>query len=139
MAKEVVPTYSAPGRLTREAHEQRQQHWRGVIARWRESGLSMAEFCWREGIGDNRLSWWVHRLRAPERDDAAAKAAPKKKPSIAARARFVPVRVIEAPPAAASAAPLEVVTRGGHVIRLAPGFDPATLRRAVAALEGRPC
>jgi hypothetical protein len=54
------------------------------------------------------------------------------------RSTFVPVHVIAAPSPAGAAA-VEVVTRGGHVVRLQPGFDPETLRRAVAALEGQPC
>jgi hypothetical protein len=48
------------------------------------------------------------------------------------------VRVIQAP-ATEIPSTLEVLTPSGHVVRLKPGFDPMTLRRVVAALEGRPC
>jgi hypothetical protein len=49
---------------------------------------------------------------------------------------FVPVRLVEdSPPAGA----VEVVLRGGRVVRVAAGFAAETLRAVVAALEERPC
>ena len=52
---------------------------------------------------------------------------------------FVPVQVLaDATPAPASA--LEVVLLDGRTVRVAPGFDAATLRRLLAVLEGEgPC
>ena len=53
-------------------------------------------------------------------------------------AAFVPVQVVaDAVPAQASA--LEVVLADGRTVRVAPGFDAATLRQLLAVLEGRPC
>jgi len=34
---------------------------------------------------------------------------------------------------------LEVVLTDGRTVRVAPGFDGATLRQLLAVLEGRPC
>jgi hypothetical protein len=49
---------------------------------------------------------------------------------------FVPVRLVaNATPAAA----VEVVLRGGRVVRVAAGFAAQTLREVVAALEDLPC
>jgi hypothetical protein len=49
----------------------------------------------------------------------------------------VPVRLIEdaAPPASA----IEVILRGGRVVRVSAGFAVQTLRAVVAALEELPC
>jgi hypothetical protein len=48
---------------------------------------------------------------------------------------FVPVQVVaDGVPAEASA--LEVVLADGRAVRVAPGFDEATLRRRLAVLEG---
>ena len=51
----------------------------------------------------------------------------------------VPVQLVaDAPPAQASA--LELVLADGRVVRVAPGFDAATLRQLLTALEGEgPC
>ena len=57
----------------------------------------------------------------------------------AEKAAFVPVQVVaDAFPAQASA--LELVLVHGRIVRVAPGFDAATLRQLLAVLEGeRPC
>lgn len=139
MANVAAPTYPAHGNPTAEARAQRREHWRAVLKRWRKSGLSMAAYCKGENLKDSTLNWWARQLRVRDCDLARAKrAAAKPKAQRAVRSTFVPVRVIQvAPPEGASA--LEVVTRSGHIIRLHPGFDPATLREVIAALEGQPC
>jgi hypothetical protein len=48
----------------------------------------------------------------------------------------VPVCLVED---TAPAAALEVVLRGGRVLRVAAGFSAQTLREVVAALEDLPC
>jgi hypothetical protein len=51
---------------------------------------------------------------------------------------FAPVRVVsDAVPARSSA--LEVVLADGRVVRVAPGFDAATLRQLLAMLEQSSC
>ena len=132
-------SYPRPDDRSPSACAQREEHWRRILERHRQSGLTATAFCEREKLQPWALSTWGRRLR--EMNGAESKPATKKtlakKPR---RASFVPVRVIEAAPAAAaSESAIELVTENGHVLRIKPGFDPATLRRAVAALEGRPC
>lgn len=139
MANEsIVSGYPGAGNRTPSARAQREEYWRRVLAKQRESGLTRAAFCRREGIKQSALSWWVYELRV--RDPGHRRAAGRKarpKPKKHKPAAFLPVRVIQT--AAATPSALEVVTREGHIIRLGPGFDPAMLRQAIAALEGRPC
>lgn len=131
-----APGYPRQGNHTPSARAQREEHWRRVLVRQERSGLTKVAFCRREGIGNSALNWWARELR--ERDGPRRKAAARKAPRQSRRPAFVPVHVIEAA-TPASVPAVEVVTRAGHVIRLSPGFDPTTLRRAVAALEGQPC
>jgi hypothetical protein len=56
----------------------------------------------------------------------------------AEKAVFVPVQVV-ADAARTPASALEVVLADGRAVRVAPGFDAATLRQLLAVLEGRPC
>jgi len=125
--------YPHAGDRTPSACAQREEHWRRVLARQRQSGLTQAGFSNREGIKPTALSWWARELR--ERDGTPRKGRKTPQPR---RPAFVPVRVIEAVPRH-SASTLEVVTRGGHVVRLQADFDPAALRRLISALEGQPC
>jgi hypothetical protein len=129
-------SYPQVGDRTLSARAQRAEHWRRVVARQQQSGLSMAAFCAREPVKASALSWWARELR--KRESERRKPEPKEIRRKRRRPVFVPVRVIEAAPST-SAPAVEVLTRDGHVVRVGPGFDPATLRRTVAALEGRPC
>jgi hypothetical protein len=56
----------------------------------------------------------------------------------AERPAFVPVQVV-ADPVPDRASALQVVLADGRTVRVAPGFDAATLRQLLAVLEGRPC
>jgi len=99
----------------------KEQQWRRWIADWRASGLSVQAFCARYGLSQASFYAWRREL---QRRDAELPA-------------FVPVRVVGAElPARGSA--LEVVLRGGRTVRVAPGFDAATLQQVVAALEEEP-
>jgi len=128
--------YPGYGDRTPAAQAQREAHWRQVVDRCRKSGLTRSAFCRREGINDNALTWWVRVLRERDRARRPAAAA-KSKQRHRPRSAFVPVRVVPAVPAS-GAGSMEVVARGGRVVRVQTGFDPALLQRVVAALEGLP-
>ncbi len=42
---------------------------REALLAWRQSGLTLADFCRQRGIGEHRLTWWRRRL-ANEADSA---------------------------------------------------------------------
>jgi hypothetical protein len=107
----------APGRARDEEKEGR---WRRRIDQWRASGLSVRAFCARHGLATASFYHW---RRVLERRAAAAPA-------------FVPVQVV-ADAVLAQASALEVALVDGRVVRVAPGFDAATLRRLLAVLEGK--
>ncbi len=99
---------------------------RAALAAHRASGLSLAVFARRHGLTVQRLRWWRQRLTP------AASATP-------APPQWLPVQLL-AEPTRCPALPLEVVVRGGRVIRVPADFDPAVLRRVVAVLETEtPC
>src|ERR1700730_7569029 len=109
----------APGRVR---DERKERQWRRWINDWRASGLSVRDFCARHGLATASFYNW---RRALER-------------RVAEEPAFVPVQVVaDAVPAQASA--LEGVLVDGRAVRVAPGFDAATLRQLLAVLEGRPC
>jgi hypothetical protein len=103
----------------RARDERKERQWRRWISQWQASGLSVREFCARHGMATANFYNWrrVLERRAAE------------------RAAFVPVQVVaDAVPAQAST--LEVVLTDGRAVRVAPGFDAATLRRLLAVLQG---
>ena len=102
--------------------ERKERQWRRWISQWRTSGLSVRAFCARHGLATASFYNWrrVVQRRAAE------------------KAAFVPVQVV-ADAVTDRASTLEVVLAGGRAVRVAPGFDAATLRQLLAVLEGRPC
>ena len=109
----------APGRAR---DERKEQQWRRWIGEWRASGVSVRAFCDRRGLALPTFYAWRRTLERRAAEGAT----------------FVPVQLVaEASPAPASA--LEVVLVDGRTVRVAPGFDAATLRQLLAVLEGRPC
>jgi transposase len=110
----------APGRVR---DEQKERQWRRWIVQWRTSGLSVRDFCARHGLATPSFYAWRRTLQQRAADTPAV----------------VSVQVVADPvPALASA--LEVVLTNGRTVRVAPGFDGATLRQLLAVLgEGGPC
>ena len=94
-----------------------------VLEAYEASGLSVAEFARRHGLGPQRLRWWKKR-RAEQKGPALS---------------FVPVHVTPPPlpetQRAAGGASMEVVLARGRRIRVEPGFDAGELARLVRALE----
>jgi hypothetical protein len=101
----------------------KEQQWRRWIESWRASGLSVRDFCARHGLAQPSFYAWRRELQRREAEQPA----------------FVPVGVVgEDGPAGGGR--VDVVLRGGHTVRVRPGFDGATLRQVVAVLEeGPPC
>jgi hypothetical protein len=99
----------------------KEQQWRRWILQWRHSGLSIRDFCARHQLSQANFYAWRHQI---QRRDAAA-------------GNVVPVELVSDVRAelASSVSTLEVVLAGGRLLRVAPGFDPTTLRQLLAVLE----
>jgi transposase len=114
-----------PGRRPNSAL---QDLWRQRLQRFERSGLSAVAFCAKEGVSTPAFYSWRRRLRQPPAEQAARPVHPPD-----ADARLVPVRLLPA------AAPVELLLRGGGVLRLAPGCDLDFGRLLVATLGDLPC
>ena len=129
--------------MARPIDRDKEQFWRQMFARWRASGLSIATFCEDAGLSQQSFYRWrrllrqrtsrLHQQRQPQAVDAATEKA------ATAIAQPLPLFVPLAVESIAAAAVLEVVVRGGRVIRVPAGFDAPTLAQVLAVLEGQPC
>jgi transposase len=111
------------------------QQWRDRLRRWRDSGQSVREFCWHEGVSEPSFYQWRKRLK---RDRGRA----------ANVAVFLPVEVVDSPGSAGrsagSASPagmlVEVALPGGVTVRAGAHVDESqwrsVLRAAVAETRG---
>jgi hypothetical protein len=107
----------------RARDERKERQWRRWINQWRASGLGVRDFCHRRGLASASFYHWRRVLQR----------------RVAEQAAVVPVNVlVDAVQAQASA--LEVVLPNGRAVRVAPGFDAATLRQLLTVLqEEGPC
>jgi transposase-like protein len=119
------------------SHVWHEREARVVVAAWEASGESLGAFARRHGLGESRLDHWRRRLRvqvANKVEEPGAEA-------------FLPVKIVERlddglPEMRGGrgvAAAIEIVVRGGRVIRVPDGFDPSTLARVVQTLEALSC
>ena len=138
------------GNGTRQRDSAKEQFWRQMLRRQRASGLSVREFCLREGLSRSSFQNWRREIarrdgestgrsgvaRKPRRvNDSSARTDDARRPvaSGASAAAFVPVVVAGASPSAA----VEVVLADGTTVRIPPGCDRPTLRLVLAALAER--
>ena len=115
-----------------EVSARRVAYWRGLLERWRASGLSQAEFCRRRGIPISKFAWWKRRLSAGGAARLVRRARPGREAAV--DCSFIPVHVVAAP----AAGELELTLRGGRVLRFGVDVDAGKLAVIVAALEALP-
>ena len=104
------------------------QRWRLIHEQQRQSGLSIAAFCRRHGIGESSFFTWKRRFAA----DAQA----------AGRPAFLPIRTAASPASGDAGAqegrPVELRLPGRHRIVLRRGFDTRALRQLLDLLREEP-
>ena len=122
----------------RQRDEIKERRWRGHLAAWRRSGQSVRAYCAAKGLSESSFYAW-RRVLFQRDGRSGIKVAPRSRTTsteLAEGSPFVPVRLVEDTTPATT---VEVVLRGGRVVRVAAGFAAQTLREVVAALEDLPC
>ena len=104
---------------------EREACWRERIAACAASGLAATHYCREAGISVSQYYRWKWKL---SRRDAA----------VSVPALFSEVRAVRREETLPGA-PVEIALSGGRVVRVADGFDAATLARVVRVLEGLRC
>src|SRR5262245_57188615 len=108
--------------------------WPNLIAQWRLSGLTQAEFCSRRGLS---LPTFRYHLYKPSRGSGSP--VPAREAATNGTPLFLPVICPSPPQRGGLLAPpssaIEVLLSDGLRIAVTPGFDPQTLRRVVDALR----
>jgi transposase len=124
------------GRGGKRRDPAREKFWRRTIREQERSGLSVRDFCRREGLKDWTFRWWRQELiRRDPQPTVAAQGEPT-----GAAPTFLPVRVVDGETIAPRPIPaIEIVLPDGPTVRVPVGFDPRTLGHVLAVLEGRPC
>jgi transposase-like protein len=144
------------------------EFWEAAIRLWTESGLSVREFCSREGLAEHTFYSWRRELvpESPASEvNQESSATEDEAPTDGRRRRrrrrvagptgtnasaieFLPVRVVgdegsqvraASAQAPTGAATIEIVGASSWRVRIRAGFDPAALAAVLTVLERRPC
>ncbi len=95
------------------------------MEKWEASELAGTKFAERHGLALRSLYWWRARLESEAEVNRA----------VAPHKAFTEVRVRTAEPSRPSGT-IEIVARGGRVIRVVGRVDAEQLRAVVEAVEG---
>jgi hypothetical protein len=111
------------------------EEWAKRVERWKDSGLTAAEYAAETGINAHSLSWWRWQLGSASKSASPAQRRARR-PRVAATKTATPLTFVEltAPPIAE---PLEVVLASSIRVRVPASFDAAALGRLLDVLEQR--
>lgn len=104
--------------------------WGEILRRQAESGVSIREFCTREGLSEPSFYAWRKKLREPMNDGGRPSAASGRQDSDNGRS-FVPIKLLDSAPA------LEIIHPLGYRIQLTGEVNPLVLRHVIETLDGR--
>lgn len=112
--------------------------WRERLARQESLGITIREFCRREGLSEPSMYGWRRELarRAAERSSQAS----ERRGSHGSAGPLLPIRVMDGIGGAAEplSSPIEVVLPSNLRILVRPGFDAELLRQVTEALANSP-
>jgi transposase len=131
-----------PAKRRRRRDPAKEKIWRATIRRHQESGLSVRDFCEREGLKDGNFLRWRRELDRRDREKTPdhPKMAIKEPTEPRGSPVLLPVQVVDADRLPSRPAPpIEIVLDGGPMVRVPTGFDPRTLVDILAVLEARRC
>jgi hypothetical protein len=116
----------------------KQQLWLRRLQRWQRSRLTIRDFCSRHHLSEPNFYSWRRVLteRGLWTRRGAADAMPPDADAGPATPLFVAATLADAE---AAPQPLEIALPDGLTVRVAAGFDPATLRRLLAVLREPSC
>ena len=101
--------------------------WSEIVARWRASGETSKEFASRHGLNNGTLLWWSSRLS--KQSAVTRRRAPGQKGSAFEEVMVTGVAM------PSTTMRMEVVTRGGRVVRWEGSVDVGSLREVLQAVE----
>lgn len=122
--------------MERRERSSREQ-WRKRVERWRDSGLTAAEFSAEVGINPRTLAFWKWKLSkedAGESTKPRSRRAPRSRSTALQPARFDAVTFVEFAPAEDRTVPIELVI-GRYVVRVPGSFDADVLGRVLDVVE----
>ena len=117
---------------------EKEQYWQEKIRAAARSGLSIREFCSREGLKEGQFHSWRRELWRREQEKAGKRMQRNSGKNTPAKASFALVN-LDGDNGGLNEAGIELVLAGGRKLRIGKGVDAVTLVNVVTALERERC
>ena len=118
--------------------EEKERYWREKIRAGTRSGLSIREFCRREGLKEGLFHSWRRELWRRDQEKAGRRSRGVSGRGAPAKASFALVD-LDGEQGELNEAGIELVLAGGRKLRIGKGVDEKTLVSVVTALEKQRC
>jgi transposase-like protein len=111
-----------------QRRQDREAHWRGVLERQAESGLSVADFCRQESVSAPSFYFWRRRLQeqAANGNQQVGRAA-----TVVSSRQLLPVHIESAAPAA----PVRILLPQGVSLETSASIDEGRLSALLRAVR----
>ncbi len=117
--------------MTGRKNSEKALHWREILERQADSGVSVREFCATEGVSQPSFYAWRKKLGTRKKDGSRAGTATRCKDRHDNGRLFVPLQVLD------TAATLEIIHPLGYRIQVTGEVNPVVLRGVIEALDER--
>ena len=115
--------------MARKKNTEKELHWRKMVDRQADSGLSIRQFCEKEGI--SQPSFYAWRKRLVESQTNARRARKPGRGKLGNGREFIPLRLRD------SASALEVIHPLGYQVRVTGEVNLTALQQVLEVLDGR--
>jgi transposase-like protein len=118
--------------------EKKERYWQEKIRNGARSGLSIREFCRREGLKESQFYSWRRELWRREQEKAGNRKRKVPNNGTSVNSSFALVSMDE-DSRGLNEAGIELVLESGRRLRIGKGVDAETLVNVVTALEQKRC
>lgn len=122
----------------------RAKYWARLVASWRKSGLTQAEFCRRRGVKAVTFAWWKRKLGGTAEQPNSGRSrstTTRRRPEATFTEVRWPGRVLangaQAAISGARSGGYEIVLTDGALIRLPVDFDPEKASQLIGLVTPR--
>ena len=116
--------------MARKKSTEKELHWRNLVTRQAGSGLSIRQYCAKEGISQPSFYAWRKRLRGQESAGRRSRE-PSGKEQANGGSAFIPLRLRD------SASALVVIHPLGYQVRVTGEVNLTALRQVLEVLDAR--
>ena len=117
--------------MARKKNTEKELHWRQMVDRQAGSGLSIRQFCEKEGISLPSFYAWRKRLVECQPNGRRTRKPRRRRDEIGNGREFIPLRLRD------SASALEVIHPLGYQVRVTGDVNLTTLRQVLQVLDER--